>query len=324
MQLVICDAEGSPVRSTSDYTLDLQYGDGACDFSLDVGGTPLAPGWRVACDGTPFGGVVDTLCVSHLESGDSRRYKGRSVQGVLAGKVVLPPDGADHLVLSGDANVVIAGVVARVGLSGYLSVPTTPSGIEVSGYRFHRYVDAYTGLRMAMASAGARLRFCHSDDGWVVSAVPSGLYGQVESERVYFSLESAMRPVNHLVGLGKGEGADRAVSHWYADASGAVSQTQTLKGVDEVALAYELTSEEADTLPAKTRLKLIEYQEASEADITLPPGADLDVGDSVVLSSASCNVSAAAQVVGVVLKASGGVAKVDYRFGIPDYPDDGK
>lgn len=324
MQLVICDAGGTPLRSTSDYSLDLQYGDGDCDFELDAGGLRLEAGWRIACDGTPFGGVVDTLCPSHLESGDSVRYRGRTVQGVLARKVVMPPAGSTHLVLSGDANEVIAGVVGRAGLAGYLSAPSSPSGIRVPSYRFHRFVDAYTGLRMAMASVGARLRFCHSDDGWVVSAVPADSYGQVESERVYFSLEAATRPVNHLVGLGKQEMAERAVSHWYADASGAVSQTQTLFGVDEVAMAYELTSEEADTLPAKTRLKLLEYQEASEADITLPPGAELDVGDSVALSSAPCNVTATAQVVGVVLKASGGVAKVDYRFGIPAYPDDDK
>lgn len=319
MQMVVSDAGGRPLFSTSAYDLDLQYGGDKCDFEVALGRV-LEPGWRISCDGTPFGGIVDRRCPRHEESGDSITYKGRTAQGVLAAKVVMPPAGSTHLIVSGDANAVIADVVSRVGLGSYFKVPAAPAGHALKGYRFHRYIDAWTGLRMAMASVGCRLRLCHTASGCEMSAVPADTFGDAPSERVYFALEQECRPVNHLVGLGKGVGLERAVSHWYADERGVVSQAQTLFGVDEVALAYDLSSEEADTLPAKTRAKLVEYQEASEADISLPAGASLDVGDVVRIVSSRFGIAASVQVVGVVAKVSDGVADVSYQFGMPDWP----
>lgn len=322
MQLIVQDNTGRSLMSLSDYTLDLQYGDSDSDFQLYVPNTILGKHWRIIADGTPFGGIVDKRCPSHTADGDTILYKGRTVQGVLKSHVVCPSSGASHYTVSGDANTIIGQVISRVGLSDYMFAKSTPSNISISSYRFNRYVDAYTGLRMMLASHDARLKFVCYDEGIEVSAVKRDGYGSADSEKLYFDLEIDDLPINHLIGLGKGEGANRAKSEWFADLSGALSQTQTLFGVLENATTYDLSSEEADTLSGKTKSKLAEYQVASEADLTLPPGASLDVGDRVTMSNAKFGITATAEVIQVVLKAALGVQDVSYKFGVPDYPKD--
>lgn len=319
MNLVVYSPDDRAIRETNDYELDLQYGD-TNDFLLRVPFT-IASHSKIQCDGTQFGGFIDTECPAHFESGDSIAYKGRTFQGVFEKKVIKPPSGQSHLTYRGDANDMLAHVVELLGLSSVFSVAATSSGIEIN-YQFYRYIDGYKGLRMALASAGARLDICCSDAGVMLQAVPSYTFGRLDSEHVYFSLDCNRLPVNHLVGLGKGEGAARAVSHWYADISGNVSQTQTLFGALENELAYLLNNEDAETLPGKTKAKLKEYQEGSPASVRLPDDASLDVGDYVQLSSAKYRVSALTQVVSVVLKVKDGKRKIDYEFGIPSYPED--
>lgn len=320
MDIVIADAAGAPVRQTDGFDLDVAYGDDENRFTLgNLAGPPLEPGWRWWVDGSPYGGIVDTVCPSSSAGAEYVSYKGRCAHGVMAGKVLEPDAGQSHLVVSGDANAIISALLERCGLDGWGG--TEDSGIEVESYRFHRYIDLWSGLRMMLASVGARPKVEFVDGSPVVTAVRRDTYGDVPSELVDFSAERAYRPVNHLIGLGTGEGAAREVSHWYADASGAVSQTQSLFGADEVAETYDLSSE-SDDLPGKTRSKLEEYQGEGTFDSSLPEGAGLDVGDLVAASSASTGIRVEAEVVKAVLKVSQGVPSVSYEVGSPTWPDD--
>lgn len=320
MNLVVSDGEGRDLFQTSEFDLSLQYGE-ANDFQLSIS-RQLEGGWRFHIDGTPFAGVIDKVCPTRTSSGDSMSYKGRTLQGVLASHIVEPPAGESHYSFAGDANGLIAAVLAKVGLDdGWMSADAAPCGKDVR-CTFNRYVDAYTGLRMALSSIGMRLEVACQQGGHVLRAADRASYGRIDSERVHFSLERDVVPVNKLIGLGKGEGAERAVSVWYADAAGEVSQTQTLFGTLENAQVYSLNAEEADSLPGKVRAKLLEYQEASAARVTLPDGARLDVDDVVAISSARFGVEATTKVTDVVLKAKGGVASVGYEFGAPSFPDE--
>lgn len=322
MDIVIADADGTPIRQTDDYALDLAYGDDENDFSLSaVAGAPLSQGMRWWVDGTPYGGIVDTVEVSATSDGvSSLSYGGRCVHGVLAAKVIQPDAGRSHLTVSGEANALIGQLLSRCDVP-WLSASTDDSGVEISNYRFHRYIDLYSGLRMMLASAGARLAVQFVDNAPILSAVQADGYGTVPSERVDFDAKRTYRPVNHLIGLGTGEGAARQVSEWYADASGAVSQTQTLAGLDEVAEVYDLSSESED-LPGKTRDKLEEYQGQGTFDVDLPEDAGLDVGDSVTASDAVTGLSVTAEVVKVIVKAEAGEASVSYETGTPQWPEE--
>lgn len=323
MVIVVLDETGVPVRQTDDWDGSLAYGEDENDFEITrIAGDPLRRGMRWQVDGTPYAGIVDTVCPSVDDDGaTSVSYKGRTVQGVLAAKVVEPPAGSAHRTATGDLNECIAELVELCGLSGYLSVPSAPCGIEVSGYQYRRYINAWDGLRMLCQSAGARPRVACSDGGVSLGAVAADTYGDMPSELVSFSAERTYRPTNHMVGLGEGEGTARLVSHWYADESGNLSQTQTLFGLDEVAETTNLSSE-SDELSAKTRDALSERQGQGTFEADVPEEASLDVGDVVAASDSVTGLSLAAEVTKVTVEVSMGVATVSYETGTPQWPDE--
>lgn len=320
--VVVMDASGRALRQTDDWSADIAYGTDEQRFTISrLAGAPLAAHMRWQVDGTALAGVVDKVCPSVAEDGSSSvSYKGRTVQGVLAGKVLVPPSGQTHLTATGDLNDCIRSVVQTCGLSGYLTVPGAESGFEVSGYRYRRFVDAYTGLRMLCASVGARLLFRATGGGIELSAVSATTYGDLPSERVAFDAERTYRPCNHMVGLGAGEGAAREVVHWYADASGNLSQTQTLKGVAEVAQTYDYSG--SDDLSADTKAKLAELQGQGTFTAALPDDAGLDVGDSVTAYDSTTGIGVEAQVTKVICKVSLGEAVTSYETGEPQWPED--
>lgn len=322
LSIVVMDASGRALRQTDDWSADIAYGADENRFTIShLAGAPLAAHMRWQVDGTALAGVVDTVCPSVAEDGSSSvSYKGRTVQGVLAGKVLVPPSGQTHLTATGDLNDCIRSVVESCGLSGYITVPGEASGLEVSGYRYRRFVDAYTGLRMLCASVGARLRFRATGDGIELSAVSATTYGDLPSERVAFDAERTYRPCNHMVGLGAGEGTAREVVHWYADASGNLSQTQTLTGLAEVAQTYDYSG--SDDLSADTKAKLAELQGQGIFDARLPEDSGLDVGDVVTAYDADTGDSVEAQVTKVIVKVSLGEASTDYEAGEPQWPED--
>lgn len=320
MDLVIAGADGSPLFQTDDFSLDLAYGSDQNDFELSGLPRALSRGQRWWVDGTPWGGIVDTVRVEASGDGVSAlSYKGRSVQGVMASKVVEPPEGQSHLVVSGEANAVIGQLLDRCDVP-WLVASTGDSGIVLASYQVHRYATLYDALRMALASAGARLAVTFVDGAPVLSAVAADTYGDVPSERVGFDAERTYRPTNHLIGLGAGEGAAREVVHWYADASGAVSQTQTLTGLDEVEDTYDYSG--SDDLSADTRAKLAGMQGQGAFDVDLPDDARLDVGDAVTASDAETGLSVRAEVTKVVVSVTRGRATVSYETGTPQWPEE--
>lgn len=319
MNLVISDPNGNPLEQTDDFALDLEYGE-TCEFELALPRI-LEPHFQIHIDGTPFGGIIDVRCPSHTHKGSTIKYKGRSFQGILSHKIIIPPSGQVHYSFTGEANAMLRDIIAMLGLEGFFTASKVNSGILIN-YQFNRFIDVWSGIRMALASQSARLKLVCQDGLHELSAVPCTTYGSLDSERVYFSLDADDLPVNHLIGLGKGTGSARAVSHWYADLSGEVSQSQTLFGVWENAITCSFGNDEGSDLSSKVRSKLSEYQRGSEAKVSIPDGVSLDVGDMVKLSSATYSIEAITQVVSVVFKHKNGVGKTNYEFGIPSYPED--
>ena len=106
--LILYDDSGHATAAVTDYDLDLAYGvgdnstnsaegNGENDFTLSIHhGVMPDRGWSFAIDGTPYGGVVDSL-TDELKNGTSNlTWKGRSWQGVLASRVLQPDKGQDH------------------------------------------------------------------------------------------------------------------------------------------------------------------------------------------------------------------------------------
>ena len=315
MDLIVTDATGKPVASHASYTLDLAFGSGENDFDLQVEDAALKAGSRIMIDGTEYGGIIDDTDVDVDGGLSTVTWHGRDWHGVLASKIIEPDRNNDYLTLSGTIPVIMRTLVSRAGLQGLFTV-TEESADHKTTCQFDRYVDLYSGLVKMLRASGLKLRLRNDGDKVAMSAMPVRTIGDsIDSDLIDFTAKQAAHPINHLICLGKGELKDRTVIHWYADANGTFSHTQTLKGLDERTATYELSNAEADELEDKGRQKFQELRNASTIDVDIPDGIDADVGDLVTGRDNNTGLVVTAEISKKIVKVSGGVLTVTYESG---------
>lgn len=319
VDLIITDSKHVDVRSAVDFTLDCAWGKEENDFELVVSGaSTIDAGAYIYVDGSECGGVVDAM-EDQLTAGVSTlTYSGRTWHGVLANKILEPDRGRDYLTVSGTASTVIGSLISRVGLDAVFDAVDAPTaGAQtIKSYQFDRYVDAYSGLRKMCAASGLKLRLAYASGKVRVWAEPAAHYGDsIDSDLIDFDATRTWRKPNHLIGLGKGEGAGRTVVHWYADAKGNVSQTQSLRGVDEITQVYDYSNAETAELNQKTCEKLQDLQSEGEVKVTVheDSGIVFDVGDTVTARDNLTGITVNATISKKIVKVSGGVMSVDYE-----------
>ena len=315
MDLIVTDATGKPVASHASYTLDLAFGSGENDFDLQVEDAALKAGSRIMIDGTEYGGIIDDTDVDVDGGLSTVTWHGRDWHGVLASKIIEPDRNNDYLTLSGTIPVIMRTLVSRAGLQGLFTV-TDESADHKTTCQFDRYVDLYSGLVKMLRASGLKLRLRNDGDKVAMSAMPVRTIGDsIDSDLIDFTAKQAAHPINHLICLGKGELKARTVIHWYADANGTFSHTQTLKGLDERTATYELSNAEADELEDKGRQKFQELRNTSTIDVDIPDGIDADVGDLVTGRDNNTGLVVTAEISKKIVKVSGGVLTVTYESG---------
>ena len=314
---LILTRDGTAYASVQAASLDLAFGEDENDYELvlpdDVAGLVAAHDvWMI--DGTEYGGVVDSVQSDVADGANVITFSGRSLQGILSHKILQPDKGQDYLQVSGTVTQVLTQIISRCGLGSLFTA--ADNDLQVSG-RFDRYTDAYTGLRKLLASHSCALVFLCMDDTVVLNATPlDDTDGTLDSGSMDFTAKREYRRTNHLIGLGEGELKDRAVSHWYADENGNVSQKQTLTGLDEVADTYEYTNAEASELSEKTKEELESRQEGTGTiDVTMRDGTDHNVGDLLSAVDDVTGVSVRATITKKIVKITDGVLSVDYEVG---------
>lgn len=319
VDLIITDSKHVDVRSAVDYTLDCAWGKEENDFELVVSGaSTIDAGAYIYIDGSECGGVVDAM-EDQLTAGVSTlTYSGRTWHGMLADKILEPDKGKDYLTVSGTASSVIGSLISRVGLDAVFDAVDAPTaGAQtIKSYQFDRYVDAYSGLRKMCAASGLKLRLAYASGKVRVWAEPVAHYGDsIDSDLIDFDATRTWRKPNHLIGLGKGDLAARVVVHWYADAKGNVSQTQSLRGVDEITQVYDYSNAETAELNQKTREKLQDLQSEGDVKVTVheDSGIVFDVGDTVTARDNLTGITVNASIVKKIVKVSNGVLSVDYE-----------
>jgi len=319
VDLIITDSNHVDARSAADFTLDCAWGKEENDFELVMSGaSTIDAGAYIYVDGSECGGVVDAM-EDQLTSGVSTlTYSGRTWHGVLANKILEPDRGKDYLTVSGTASTVIGSLISRVGLDGVFDAVDSPTaGAQtIKSYRFDRYTDCYTGLRKMCAANGLKLRLAYTSGQVNIWAEPVAHYGDsIDSDLIDFDATRTWRKPNHLIGLGKGDLAARVVVHWYADAKGTVSQTQSLRGVDEITQVYDYSSAETAELNTKTKEKLQDLQSEGDVRVTVRDDANVvfDVGDTVTARDNLTGITVNASIVKKIVKVSGGVMSVDYE-----------
>lgn len=321
LDIVLADPDGRDVGVLDGCTLETSYGvsdNSTNDFVLTCPeGTVVTAGSRVYVEGGEYGGIADG---ADYDTGERTvRYRGRSWHGVLAGKVLCPPEGSSHLELEGDANACIGEIVSMAGLDGLFRAAPGESGIRVS-YRFARFVDAWRGLAAMLESAGARPRVSFDGTRVTVGAEPvASIAGEEwDADTSDVSMSVSWRPVNHLVCAGEGESQERAVVHLYADEDGNVSQTQTLFGADERAELYSYTTADEDQLVENGTERLLELQEEDACSVVVGAGA-YGIGDFAIANNPTTGESVIAPIVDITATVKNGCVSIDYSAGEPSW-----
>lgn len=313
MEFVIADKDGRNLRQIVECEADLAYGDDENDFELTCDPS-IAPkeGDIVYCDGTEYGGVVD-----EVESDTATRLvtaRGRTFHGILAGKRLVPDSGKKAVTVSGTAKAVMQSLITRFKLSP-MFVAVDGAGGNVS-YTFERFGDAYSGIRAMAKAHSLRLSLVYSDGRVEASLVPVRSLGdKVDSDLMDFTVSRIARRTNHLVCGGTGEQENRKVVHFYADADGKVSKTQSLFGVDEIAAFYDYSNADEDELDEEGRKELEGMQTSGSVSISAHDDIEAEVGDYVTATDNVTGTKVTSEISKKILKVSRGVPTYEYEVG---------
>ena len=315
MVLVVHDSTVGDIREIEEFELDIAFGSDENALKLEArAGEAPEEGQFVFIDGTEYGGVIDQASYeAGREASGSILCRGRTWHGILAGKRLLPDSGSGYLSVSGKAGDALASLIERMGLSGLFSAASDDTAVS---YTFDRFVDGYSGLK-AMAKANGRKVAMRRKGGKVEISLPPAVdyANKVDSDLLDFTLTSVYRCVNHLVCAGTGELENRAVVHFYADAAGNVSHTQSLFGVDEISALYDYSNADEEKLEEEGKKKLQGYQTQGSVEVEAHDDIDVDVGDVISARDNAHGRTVTATVAKKIVKVSRGVATYSYEVG---------
>lgn len=318
--VILADGKLTPRASVSRVTLDWACGTDENDFELTIDDA-LAPnisqGWYFWLDGSDVGGRIVDRRVSVVGGTSTTTWIGQSWTGMLAAKILQPDVNQDYLTVSGKLPDILKSLLKRIGLDSVFTVDSSDAS-TLSNWMFQnpRYVDAYAGFRNLLASCGRRLDFQAKDNHILLGITPVGIItNTVDSDLVDFKAETNRRAVNHLIGLGSQELKNRLVVNYFADATGVVSQTQTLVGADEVCATYDYSSADLGTLQSETQKHLQELQTGGSVEVTLSDevGDSLRVDDKIVATDQASGVNVTAVVTKRIVKIDSGDFDFDVR-----------
>lgn len=315
MVLVVNDPTVGDIREIEEFELDIAFGSDENALKLEARADEAPEeGQFVFIDGTEYGGVIDQASYeAGREASGSILCKGRTWHGILAGKRLLPDSGSGYLSVSGKASDVLASLIERMGLSGLFSAASDDTSVS---YTFDRFVDGYSGLKVMAKANGRKVGMRREGDKVEISLPPVVDYAnKVDSDLLDFTLTSVHRCINHLVCAGTGKLENRAVVHFYADAAGNVSHTQSLFGVDEICALYDYSNADEAKLEEEGGKKLREYQTRGSVEVDAHDDIDVDVGDIISARDNAHGKTVSATVVKKIVQVSHGVATYRYEVG---------
>ena len=323
MELILATSDGREERVIFDdvdfeiggqntFQISLSYAD--WDGSFDFGKLVYDPY-------TECGGIINDI--QSATNTDKIYVRGYTWRGYLDHKIITPPDGEAYKVVSGELNAVIADVIGD-SFGGLFQVSQADTGVSVTNYKFNRYVSFADGLSSMLSTKGYKLQIQYIQtelSGYVeVSAVPSVNYGSdieiSQDSQLNFSNRDYRMGVNHLICLGIGELQERTVLHLYADETGAISETQTLFGLDEIVETFENTGAEADELmdTGLSRLRDLVNFKSFTAAVKNIDNIDLSLGDTITGRDYVTGNVVTEPITRKIIKRENDIVTVDYQI----------
>lgn len=264
--------------------IDAECGtEGSNDFEIKTDSIQEYEPYGLYLEGSEIGGVLE---YEKSQTGTPvQTLKGWMWRGLLTQKIIEPPTGEDYMIVSGDANEILADMLSDV-LGGFFNVPEDET-VTISNYQFPLYCTMLEGLEGMLEAYDYRLSI-HADkvgSRVVVTceAVPSVTVSGVfnEDNGIPMIFESDNMGVNHLLCAGSGQLQQRTKINLYCDVNGNISTTQSIFGFNErMAFFDDSGSESADDLMNNGIKRLKEIRNSRTLKMNAPE-LDLEVGDKV-------------------------------------------
>lgn len=318
MDLIYMDKNKVEKGVLMNYNLDLDIGLDN-DFEIMVGtyNYVLRHNDSFYIDGTEYGGIIDSI------KADTRSnhifYSGRTWRGILGTKIIKPPQGQGYYTVRGDANTIIAEMIAYTGLQALFKADTSLSGIDITNYSFNRYTSVLNGLNAALATKGARLKIRYTDRMVVLSAeAVENKSEEIEISRdskISFIAEDKQNRVNHLICLGQGELADRQVIDLYVQQDGTIGDNQFYFGIDEVTDVYDYSSAESlEELRKGGIERLKELRDGKSIEVNVED-MDLELGDIIGGKEEITGITVERPITQKIVRIKNGNATIEYKVG---------
>ncbi len=319
MDLIYTDKSMVDLGALQDFSIDLAFGIDENNFELSTGinNHVCEKGSVIYMEGTEYGGIVDAIRVET----DLNKivYKGLTWHGILEKKVIEPDAGEDYLIVSGDANTILASLIDRLCLSSLFQAKSEPSGLEVKNYNMNRYVFGYTGIKKMLDTVNGKLKFNFENGHVVIWAEPYIDYSkddEFDSSQIDFVIEKKYNPTNHMICLGRGELKDREVIHLYTDKDGNISKTQSMFGLDEREDIYDNAN--AESLEELEKGGMEALQEAwSEGELQLDLDATTvyDIGDIVGAKETVTGITMSKPIVKKIVTIKNNIITITHKVG---------
>lgn len=320
MDLIYTNADLEDVGVIIDAITDIALGADENDFECGVALNRhcCKEGYYLYYDGTEYGGVIDKIKVDTKNK--EVTYSGRTWHGILESKIICPDEGESYLVVSGEANAVLRGLIERLGLSSLFIASSEDSGIVIPSYKMNRYIDGYEGIKKMLKSVNAKLKLMFKNGKVSVSCEKVIDYSQDEqfdASQIEFKVTKNYAPINHCICLGKGELANRQVIHLYADTSGNIGHLQSIYGLSERTAVYENTNAESlEELEQGGIDTIKESWQSDEIDFSFNSNAEsYDIGDIVGAQERTTGISASAEITKKIVKIDKGKITINYKVG---------
>lgn len=326
--LYLADESGHDIGIFSDSVyLDADINDGDFDIELVVRREKdgiIENGSIVYIPGTEIGGF---MTIERNKSTDvTDTYYGKTWRGMMTEKIVQPPSGQDYLILSGDVQEVIAGLI-NPRFSGFITVPAGSCGKTVTNFQVDRHCTLLKAIDDILNEKNLRLQIDYINltpgEAGRVSITPvqkSDYSDRIEISQDYgieFTFERNRGGITHIIGAGKGELKNRVICHYYADENGNISSTRSRTGLDEREYFFDYSSaeSEADLKKAtKEKLKELVCRDVIKTD---PKKVDLDFdirpGDYIGSREYRSGKVAKVEITKQICKLQGGNLTVEQR-----------
>lgn len=238
--------------------------------------------------GTEIGGMIEYTKEKTDE--DVATLKGYTWRGLLSqAGPIMAPSGQDYMIVSGEANGVIASLLSGV-LGDFFTVSTEDSGCMITSYQFPLYINYLDGIEGMLEEYGYRLKItadkiaANQPIQIIIEAVKAQLVsGTFNSDNgIPMTFEIDNLGINHLVCGGAGELQQRMIIDLYIDSDGVVSQSQYYTGYEERTAFFDYpNAESSDDLIAEGTKELLSLASSKKLTLEAPEDYELEVGDLI-------------------------------------------